>query len=178
MPIVDTPLDSIADFLPSARAALRSACNNKGRQSVLLSWPGGATYLPSRCFEPGPFDVIVGRVVGCPVYADRRQLGLFLDSKVVIAAARPAPDVLVPLSVRVEPLTDESALEAKFAAVADSLADELAARLPGGIERGDVRTQVCRALEDLRGSVSFDSLAEMAIRLAEHRLSCAALLPR
>jgi hypothetical protein len=105
------------------------------------------------------------------VYTDRRQLGLFLDSKVVVdATPTDAIDRLAPLAVRVAPLQDGQSLDRKFAAIADSLADELAARLDGCVGRAVIRAQVGTALEDLRGSVSFDSLAEMAVRLAEHRL--------
>lgn len=54
---------------------------------------------------------------------------------------------------------------------AEALAVELATRLHGAIPDGPIRAQVRAALEDLRGSVSPESLSEMALRLAHHRLT-------
>jgi hypothetical protein len=53
--------------------------------------------------------------------------------------------------------------------VVKALTDELMGRVAGA-RRAEVRAQVVAALRDLRGSVSFESIAEMAVRLAEHRL--------
>jgi hypothetical protein len=75
-------------FSPSARTAIVGACRRGRPQVVLLSWPGGATYLPDECYEPGEFDVVVGHVAGCPVYADVRQLAMFPDRRVLIDAER------------------------------------------------------------------------------------------
>lgn len=53
--------------------------------------------------------------------------------------------------------------------VVKALTNELMGRVTG-VRRAEVRAQVVAALRDLRGSVSFESIAEMAVRLAEHRL--------
>lgn len=59
----------------------------------------------------------------------------------------------------------------QLAAITDTLTDELASRLLPSVRRAEIRTQISTALTDLRGSVSSDSLAEMATRLAEYRLT-------
>jgi hypothetical protein len=53
------------------------------------------------------------------------------------------------------------------------LTDEIVAHVGGRVGRSEISQQVRIALQDLRGSVAFDSLAEMARRLAEHRLGTA-----
>lgn len=54
--------------------------------------------------------------------------------------------------------------------VADALARELANASCGSADRRKLRAQLRLALEELRGSVSYESLSEMAVRLACHRL--------
>jgi hypothetical protein len=51
------------------------------------------------------------------------------------------------------------------------LAAELIARVPGAVGARQVHEQVRAALADLRGSVSPESLPEMAVRLACHRIT-------
>ena len=58
-----------------ARDALARLCHDRGRQALLLRWPGGAATLPLTLYSPGRFDVIIGHVASCPIYADVRQLG-------------------------------------------------------------------------------------------------------
>jgi hypothetical protein len=60
-----------------ARKAIRRFCADAGRQHLLLTWPGGANYLPATMHHAGPYDVVVGHVARCPIYADLRQLELF-----------------------------------------------------------------------------------------------------
>jgi len=43
----------------------------------MLTWPGGANYLPAAMHRAGPYDVVVGHVARCPIYVDLRQLKLF-----------------------------------------------------------------------------------------------------
>lgn len=58
----------------------------------MLSWPGGATYLPITCYEPGEYDVIVGHMAGCPIVVDVRQLGWSPHTRVVLDIAQgPGP---------------------------------------------------------------------------------------
>ena len=59
------------------RKALHRLCAKAGRQHLLLTWPGGANYLPAAIHHAGPYDVVVGHVARCPIYADLRQLDLF-----------------------------------------------------------------------------------------------------
>jgi hypothetical protein len=71
-----------------ARSALIRMCRAHGLQVLLISWPAGATLLPAALFTPGPFDVIIGHVAGCPMHADLRQLGLYRDRHAVLDAPR------------------------------------------------------------------------------------------
>jgi hypothetical protein len=59
------------------RKAMRRFCASAGPQHVVLTWPGGANYLPATMHHAGPYDVVVGHVARCPIYADLRQLELF-----------------------------------------------------------------------------------------------------
>jgi hypothetical protein len=76
---------------PAVRALLRAVCRRDGPYALLLCWPGGVTYLPERYFTPGPFDVVIDRIAGCPLYADVRRLGLFGERRAVIDVARSTP---------------------------------------------------------------------------------------
>ncbi|HEY7045834.1 MAG TPA: hypothetical protein VH373_01340 [Jatrophihabitantaceae bacterium] len=67
-----------------ARNALARLCRDHGRQALLLSWPGGAATLPLTLYAPGQFDVIIGHVACCPIYADVRQLGGSVTSSAVL----------------------------------------------------------------------------------------------
>ena len=71
-----------------ARSALTRRCREHGPQVLLISWPYGATFLPAARFAPGPFDVIIGHVAGCPMHADLRQLGRYHDRYAVLDASR------------------------------------------------------------------------------------------
>jgi hypothetical protein len=62
--------------------------------------------------------------------------------------------------------------------VADALGLELATRLAGPADRAAITQQVSVALAELRGSVSPESLPEMAARLVYHRLTGSDLGPR
>jgi hypothetical protein len=72
-----------------ARHAMACLCRVEGRQAVVLSWPGGATYLPVVYYKPGEYDVVVGHLARCPIYADLRQLGWFGSRRVVLDIAEP-----------------------------------------------------------------------------------------
>lgn len=78
-------------FTPAARRVLASVSRRDGQQAVLLAWPAGVAYLPLAHYVPDAFDVIVGHVEGCPVYADTRRLALFRNSHVILDAARRSP---------------------------------------------------------------------------------------
>ncbi len=67
-----------------ARRAIARTCREVGRQAVYLTWPAGATFLPAAAWRPGEFDVIVGHIARCPIYADVRQLALFAQRRAVI----------------------------------------------------------------------------------------------
>jgi hypothetical protein len=66
------------------RKAIRRLCAGAGPQHVVLTWPGGANYLPAWMHDAGPYDVVVGHVARCPIYADLRQLELFRTHRMVI----------------------------------------------------------------------------------------------
>lgn len=79
-------------FTLRARSVIRQLSRNGRPQCVHVCWPGGVTCLPAGVYQPGPCDVIVAHVAGCPVYADVRQLALFRDRCLVVDApdrARP-----------------------------------------------------------------------------------------
>jgi hypothetical protein len=59
------------------RKAIRRFCAGAGPQHVVVTWPGGANYVPAWMHNAGPYDVVVGHVARCPIYADLRQLELF-----------------------------------------------------------------------------------------------------
>ncbi len=67
-----------------ARKALAEVCRSRGPHAVLISWPAGVAYLPTTHHSAGPYDVIIGHVSGCPVYADVRQLSLYRDRRAVL----------------------------------------------------------------------------------------------
>ena len=70
-----------------ARDAMRWVCHAGGPQALVVTWPAGAAYLPVAMFSRGEFDVIIGHIARCPVYADVRQLGFFADRHAVLDVA-------------------------------------------------------------------------------------------
>ena len=84
-----------------ARKAIERLCRDQGRQAIVLSWPGGATYLPIACYQPSEYAVIVGHIARCPIYADVRQLSCFGNTRVLLDIAEvPRPGRLPLLRVR------------------------------------------------------------------------------
>jgi hypothetical protein len=71
-----------------ARYAMRCVCHAGGPQALVVTWPTGAAYLPVAMFSRGGFDVIIGHISRCPVYADLRQLSLFADRRAVLDVAK------------------------------------------------------------------------------------------
>jgi hypothetical protein len=180
-------------FSRAARTAIVDACRRGSRQVVVLSWPAGATYLPRDCYQPGAFDVVIGHIAGCPVYADVRRLALFRDQRVLLDAERPTAVRPHP-ALRARPLpaprptdrarpadrTDRAGehvvVEPAAARVSRELVADLTRQFAGVHPPDIVRAAVRRALQDLRGSVHVEALPEMATRLVHHRLahdSCA-----
>ena len=72
-----------------ARDAIRCLCRAGGLQALVVAWPGGVACLPVARLSPSEFDVILGHIAGCPVYADVRQLGSFADTPAVLDLAAP-----------------------------------------------------------------------------------------
>src|SRR6266568_9485172 len=72
-----------------ARDAIRCLCRAGGLQALVVGWPAGVACLPVARFSPSEFDVILGHVAGCPVYADVRQLWSFADRHAVFDLAEP-----------------------------------------------------------------------------------------
>ena len=72
-----------------ARDAIRCLCRAGGLQALVVGWPVDVTCLPVARFSPSEFDVILGHIAGCPVYADVRQLGSFADTPAVLDLAEP-----------------------------------------------------------------------------------------
>ncbi len=70
-----------------ARDAIRCLCRAGGPQALVVAWPADVACLPVAMFSPSEFDVILGHIAGCPVYADVRQLGSFADTPAVLDLA-------------------------------------------------------------------------------------------
>ena len=70
-----------------ARDAIGSLCRAGGVQALVVAWPAGVAYLPVAMFSRSEFDVILGHIARCPVYADVRQLGFFADRHAVLDVA-------------------------------------------------------------------------------------------
>lgn len=73
----------------AARRAVVRVRREVGPQAVFMSWPAGATYVPEAAYLPGEFDVIVGHVARCPIYADVRQLAFYRDRSAVLDVHEP-----------------------------------------------------------------------------------------
>lgn len=89
-----------------ARSVIRDLYLANGPQCLVLCWPSGVAHLPSPLHEGGPYDVIIGHVAGCPIYADLRQLALFRDRRMVLDAPErvisPRPPLLKVLGMAPE----------------------------------------------------------------------------
>ncbi len=72
-----------------ARDAIRCLCRAGGPRALVVAWPGGVACLPVARLSPSEFDVILGHIAGCPVYADVRQLGSFANRHAVLDLAEP-----------------------------------------------------------------------------------------
>jgi len=70
-----------------ARDAIRYLCRAGGPQALVVAWPAGVAYVPVAMFSPSEYDVIIGHIACCPVYADVRQLGFFADRHAVLDVA-------------------------------------------------------------------------------------------
>lgn len=165
------------EFTPAARSVIAAVCWRDGPQVVLLSWPAGAAYLPASCYLPGEFDVVLGHVEGCPIYADARRLVLFSTRRVTLDAdassvSHPHPPLHARALLSWEPGHDLTAdgSAAPTSGLVENLVRELATQFGRVCPEAIIATYVRRAIDDLRGSVSLESLPEMAARLARHRL--------
>lgn len=72
-----------------ARQAMADVCRHEGQQAVFLAWPTGAAYLPVAQYAPGEYDIVIGHIARCPIYADLRPLGWFAGRRVVLDIAEP-----------------------------------------------------------------------------------------
>ena len=77
---------AVVDFTPAARATIAAACRREGSQTVIVSWPAGAAYLPTICYTPAVGDVLLGHVAGCPIYADTHRLQLYPAHRMLLDA--------------------------------------------------------------------------------------------
>ena len=83
-------------FTRAARATITAACRREGSQTIVVSWPAGAAYLPTTCYAPAPDDVMLGQIAGCPIYADSRRLDLFPTHRMLLDADPTSPNRLRP----------------------------------------------------------------------------------
>ena len=153
-----------------ARRAMDQVCRGQGQQVVVLAWPGGATYLPRAAYRPIKYDVVVGHIAGCPVYADMRRLSWSGRTPVVLDVVEmPSPGRRPLLQVRAAAQATGRAGTASDsdARIVDELYREFGDSMPGVV----IRACLASALADLRGSISQEGLAEMAIRLTRVRLA-------
>lgn len=172
-------------FTAAATATLAEVCRRDGAQVVLLAWPAGATYLPRDHYVPDEFDVVLGYIAGCPIFADTRRLALFpshnimLDAPAGSARLRRPPLIATvvhsPAPARGSRARVPSSGPAPMQLYRDLL-EELSVEFSSVFSHPQIASQVRHAIEDLRGSVSTEALPEMAARLAHHRLSAASRL--
>jgi len=73
-------------FTASARATITAACRREGSQTIVVSWPAGAAYLPTTCYTPAAGDVLIGHIAGCPIYADTQRLKLHPTHRMLLDA--------------------------------------------------------------------------------------------
>jgi hypothetical protein len=92
-PRINVPgeLSHLIAFTGAARRVIAAACTSGSQQAILVAWPAGAAYLPHECYVPTDFDVVLGFVEGCPVYADSRRLALFSSRRLVLDADACSP---------------------------------------------------------------------------------------
>lgn len=167
------------DFTPAARSVIAAVCWRSGPQVVVLSWPAGAAYLPATCYVPGEFDVVIGHVEGCPIYTDARRLGLFANVRVVLDAdpsslSLPHPPLAAHTLPRWPSAGEEGDGSAGYStppSLMRKLIREMSPQFARFLPEPMISTYVREAIDDLRGSVSSESLPEMAARLARHRLT-------
>jgi len=84
------------DLTLTARVTLTAACRREGLQTVIVSWPAGAAYLPTVCYTPDAGDVLLGHVVGCPIYADTQRLEMYPAQRMLLDADPSGPYRLHP----------------------------------------------------------------------------------
>ena len=84
------------DFTPTARVTLTATRRREGPQTVIVSWPAGAAYLPTTCYNPDAGDVLPGHVAGCPIYADTQRLQLYPAHRMLLDADPSGPYRLHP----------------------------------------------------------------------------------
>ena len=90
-PITPSPQPStstavLVSFTPAAQATITAAYHREGPQTVIVSWPAGAAYLPSTCYTPTHGDVLLGHVAGCPIYADTQRLQPYPADRILLDA--------------------------------------------------------------------------------------------
>ena len=152
-------------FTPAARHVLAGARAEGGDVCVVLSWPGGAVSLPECHHQSSEFELVLGRIDGCPIYVDSRHLALLLGQRVPLRIAGMSHHNELRQQVR-RPAMARCSLE-------DDLTAQLALRFSGRCEESAIRNYVRAAITDLTGSVSDEALPEMSDRLANHRLAAA-----
>ena len=72
-----------------ARHALRDLVAANGPQHIIVSWPAGATTVPTAVHAISPYEAIIGHVASCPIYVDVRQLNLFRNLKALLDVPQP-----------------------------------------------------------------------------------------
>jgi hypothetical protein len=191
MEYLGSSLDSSAErgrlvVTDRVRDAIGYLCRAGGPQALVVAWPDGVAYLPVAMFSPSEFDVIIGHVAGCRVFADVRQLGVFADRHAVLDVAEsmswPERSLLrlraAPCgdSHRVAPQTGgrDAVTVARSRQVGLEISAELYGEFRGLLSDEAIRGCVREAMTDLRSSISRNALPEMAVRLARVRLAALA----
>ena len=85
-PSVPSTAGALVGFTPAARATVTAACRREGTQTIVVSWPAGAAYLPTTCYTPAAGDVLIGHIAGCPIYADTQRLQLHPAHRMLLDA--------------------------------------------------------------------------------------------
>jgi uncharacterized protein (DUF779 family) len=172
-------------FTAAATNMLAEVCRRDGAQVVLLAWPAGATYLPRDHYVPDEFDVVLGHIAGCPIFADTRRLALFPSHDIMLDASAGSARLRRPPLIATVVHSPGSARGTGGGVttagpaptqLCHNLLEELSAEFTPVFSPPQIASQVRHAIEDLRGSVSTEALPEMAARLAHQRLSAATRL--
>ena len=152
-----------------ARRAMDQVCRGQGQQVVVLAWPGAATYLP-RAATGHPSTTSLSGI--SPAVRSTPTCWLSWSGRTrvvldVVEMPRPGRRPLLQVRAAAQATGRAGTASDSDARIVDELYREFGDSMPGVV----IRACLASALADLRGSISQEGLAEMAIRLTRVRLA-------